>query len=113
MTARPRKPRPTKADLERLYCEAGYSLRDTAEALGITKDTARRALAEYGLERRPRAAKRSRLSDIPVELLEVNVRAEGLRGHARRLGVDPATLWEHIRRMRGIRRPRSRGKKTG
>lgn len=111
MTARPRIQRPSRADLERLYVHARLSLRDTAAALGVTKDTARRALDEHGLERRPRGAKRSRLSDIPVALLEANVRAEGLRGHARTLGVDPATLLEHIRRERGAKRPRPRGGK--
>lgn len=112
MTARPRAARPSKADFVRLYVRAGLSLRATAEALGITKDTAARALSEYGLERRPRGTKRGRLSDIPVELLEANVQAEGLRGHARTMGVDPATLLEHIRRVRGIRRTRPGGGKV-
>lgn len=111
---RPRLARPSRAMLEALYVKGRLSLRATAEALGASKDTIKRALAEYGIKRRPVTFKRGRLADIPLELLEANVKAEGLRGHARRLGVDPSTLLEHIRRARGEkprRRRPTRGKK--
>lgn len=94
-------PRPSRAALVRLYVRGRLSLRDTAEALGVTKDTAARALAEYGIPRRPRTTKRSRLADIPVALLRANVKAEGLRAHARALGVAPSTLLARVRRGRG------------
>jgi hypothetical protein len=66
-------------------------------ALGLGKDTVAAALAEYGIARRPRTTKRGRLADIPLELLEANVRAEGMKAHARRLGVAPSTLRAHIK----------------
>jgi hypothetical protein len=121
MSARPRKPRPPEAELRRLY-GAGLSIRDIADvltlalrregaaqgltradlkALVVSKDAVVRGLAELGIERRPRGHKRSRLDDIPLELLEANVAAEGLRAHARRLGVAAPTLLEHIRTRRG------------
>lgn len=95
---RPRVARPSKRDLVRLYVRGRLPLRDAAAALGTTKDTAARALDEYGIPRRPRTAKRSELADIPLALLRINIRAEGLRGHARTLGVAPSTLLEHVRR---------------
>lgn len=100
---RPRQARPTKADLKRLYVRGRLSLRDTAMALGVTRDTAARAMAEYGIERRPRTAKRSKLADIPLALLRANVRIQGLRGHARVLGVSPAALHAHLWRARGVK----------
>lgn len=100
MTARPRIERPPEAAIKRLYIEAGLSLRDTAAALGLSRDTLARTMAEYGIKRRRRGHKRSRLADYPIELLEANIKAEGLRGHARTLGVNPATLLEYIRKHR-------------
>ena len=94
-------PRPAKADLMRLYVRGRLSLRDTAEALGISKNMAAAALAEYGISRRPRTTKRGQLSDIPLALLLANIKAEGLRAHARTLGVSPATLAYHVRRFKG------------
>lgn len=98
---RPRLARPTKADLKRLYVRGRFSIRDTAEALGVTKDTAARALAEYGIPRRSPGTRRGVLADIPLALLKANVKAEGLRGHARTLGVSAPTLLAHMRRARG------------
>jgi hypothetical protein len=114
---RPRLIRLPKDDLARLYA-AGLSIRAIAEALtddlrrigraeGLTpgqvkalrvsKDAVARGLVEYGIGRRPRTFKRSVLADIPLELLEANVRAEGMKAHARRLGVAPATLRAYIK----------------
>jgi hypothetical protein len=93
-------PGPSKGDLVRLYVRGRLSIRDTAAALGISKDMTARALAEYGIARRPRTTKRGQLADIPVELLEANIRIEGLRGHARTLGVSAPTLFEHVRRTK-------------
>jgi hypothetical protein len=98
---RPRLERPTRAALEALYVRGRLSLRDTAAALGIGKDTAAAALAEYGIARRPKTTKRGVLADIPLELLEANVQAGGLKAHARTLGVAPSTLRAHIRRAKG------------
>ena len=97
---RPRLERPSKAEIEALYVRARLSLRVTAEILGIGKDRAARTLAEYGIPRRPRTTRRGGLADIPLELLEANVKAEGLRAHARRLGVAPSTLRAHIKAAR-------------
>ena len=94
-------PRPAKAELVRLYVKGRLSLRDTAAALGISKNMAASALAEYGIPRRLRTAKRARLTDIPLSLLEANIRIEGLRGHARTLGISAPSLLEHIRRLKG------------
>jgi len=94
-------PEPTKAALARLYVRARLSLRDTARALGISKDRTLQALIEYGIARRPRTTKRGRLTDIPLALLKANIKAEGLRAHARRLGVSAPTLLEHVRRAKG------------
>lgn len=94
-------PRPSKAALVRLYVRGRLSLRDTAAAVGLSKDVTARALAEYGIARRPRTTKRGQLTDIPLALLRANIKAEGLRAHARRLGVSPATLSDHVRRVKG------------
>ncbi len=94
-------PRPAKAELVRLYVRGRLSLRDAAAALGCSKDIARAALIDYGIKPRPRTTKRGSLSDIPLELLEANIKAEGLRAHARTLGVSAAALLKHIRRMNG------------
>ena len=94
-------PRPAKAELMRLYVKGRLSLRDTAAALGCSKDIARAVLREYGIPRRPRTMKRGVLTDIPLSLLEANIRIEGLRAHARTLGVNPATLLGHVRRLKG------------
>ena len=97
------KPRPAKAELVRLYVRARLSLRDTAAALGCSKDVTRAALAGYGIARRPRTTRRAILADIPLPLLRKNIRIEGLRAHARALGVSPATLLDHVRRVQGTR----------
>jgi len=94
-------PRPAKAELVRLYVRARLSLRDTAAVLGISKDIVRAALGEYDIPRRPKTTRRSQLTDIPLSLLEANIRIEGLRGHARTLRVSAPTLLEHVRRLRG------------
>lgn len=101
----PAIPRPSKRELERLYVRARLSVRDVAGAFGLSKDTAARALREHGIKARPRTRKRSRLADIPLSLLEANIKAEGLRGHARTLGVDPSTLLSHVRTRRAKHRP--------
>jgi predicted transcriptional regulator len=98
--ARPFKARPTRADLERLYIEARYSIRETADLLGVSKDIVSAALREYGIPRRRRGVKRSRLADIPIELLEKGIQIDGLRGHARRLDVDMKTLYHHVKKRR-------------
>jgi len=93
--------RPTKGELMRLYVRHRLSLRDVADALGMTRDTVSRALAEYGIPRRPGTIKKGKLADVPVDLLRTNVEAVGLRAHARELGVAPATLLRHLRRVQG------------
>jgi hypothetical protein len=94
-------PRPAKGELVRLYVRGRLSLRDTAAALGCSKDIARAALADYGIKARDRTTKRAILTDIPLSLLKANVKAEGLRAHARTLGVSASALLKHIRRMNG------------
>jgi hypothetical protein len=93
-------PRPAKDELVRLYVSGRLSLRETAAALKVSKDIARAALADYGIKRRARTTKRAILTDIPLSLLEANIKAEGLRAHARTLGVGAATLAAHVKRMR-------------
>jgi len=98
---RPRLARPTRAELKRLYVRGRLSLRETAAALGVSRDTTARILAEYGIPRRPKTARRSQLADIPLAVLKAKVKAEGLRGHARTLGVSAPTLFAYMRRARG------------
>ena len=95
---RPRSARPSKRDLVRLYVCGRLSIRDVALALGLRRDVTARALAEYGIPRRPRTTRRGVLADIPAALLRANIEAEGLRGHARTLGVAASTLAEYVRR---------------
>lgn len=91
--------KPAKADLQRLYAREGKTVRDIAAALGCSKDMVHRALKEYGIEARS-VARRSRLQEIPLAKIEAEVRALGLRGAARALGVDHSTLAQHLRARR-------------
>lgn len=93
---RPPGPRPSKARLVRLYVKERHSLRETADALHISKDIIARALAEYGIARRS-ATRRSRLADFSMRELRAGIREQGLRGFSRTLGVDPGTITYHIR----------------
>ena len=67
---RPAGPRPSKADLVRLYVKGGLSLRETADKLGMKKDRVRRALLAYGLERRPHVTPKLQRADLAAVLSE-------------------------------------------
>ena len=88
---RPPGPRQAKASLIRLYLDEGSSLRATAAALGITKDTARRALKAAGIERRS-CVKRSRLRAYSLDTIEKAIQADGLKSTAAALGVSLRAL---------------------
>jgi len=90
---------PARTVLQRLYSQEGKTIREIAAALGCSKDMVHRALREYGIEARP-VARRSRLQKIPLAKIEAEVRALGLRGAARALGVDHSTLAQHLRARR-------------
>ncbi|MBN2241860.1 MAG: helix-turn-helix domain-containing protein [Acidobacteria bacterium] len=91
--------KPARADLQKLYVREGKSIREVAALLGCTRDMVHRALREYGIEARP-VARRSRLQEIPLEKLEAEIAAQGLRGAARAFGVDHSTLAQHVRGRR-------------
>ena len=99
---RPAGPRPTKADLLRLYVTAGLSIRATARALNISKDAVARALAAYHIKRRPQTrAHTSRLAVYPLADLRRRVKDYGLRATARVLGVSAPGLLAYLRRYAG------------
>jgi len=79
---RPAGPRPSKADLVRLYVKGGLSLRETADKLGMKKDRVRRALLAYGLERRPHVTPKLQRADLAAILTE----------------RQPPDAWKHERR---------------
>ncbi len=88
---RPAKPRPTRGELARLYVVEGRAVRDVAAVLGCSKDLIYRALAEYGLKRRPNA-KRSKLRAHDPGVIRGKVETLGFLGAAEALGVDASTL---------------------
>lgn len=88
---RPAKPRPTRSELARLYVVEGRAVRDVATVLGVSKDLVSRALAEYGLKRRPNV-KRSKLRAHDPGAILGKVETLGFLGAAEALGVDASTL---------------------
>lgn len=92
----PLGPAPSKADLVRLYIKEGLSVRDVAAKLGCSKDMVYRALKQFGIDARPNA-NRSKLRTIPFRILKADIRKKGIRGTARNLKVDEATLWHRLK----------------
>jgi DNA-binding transcriptional ArsR family regulator len=92
----PAGPAPTRHQLDKLYVKEGRSVRDVAIALGCSKDAVHRALKKYRIAARSNAS-RSKLRTIPLRDLEAGVKARGLRGLARDLGVDHSTLRHHLK----------------
>jgi len=84
-------PAPSKEDLVRLYVREGMSVRDVAAALGCSKDAVHRGLRTYRIKTRT-SARRSKLRDIDVAVLETGIKENGVRGYARELGVHENTL---------------------
>lgn len=91
--------KPARADLQRLYVREGKTIREIAAVLGCSRDMVHRALAECGIQARP-VARRSRLQDVPLDKLEAEIDAQGLRGAARAFGVDHSTLAQHVKARR-------------
>ena len=87
--------------MQRLYVREGRTIREIAAALGCSRDMVHRALREHGIEARP-VARRSKLQDIPLQKIEAEIAAQGLRGAARALGVDHSTLAQHLRARRPL-----------
>ena len=96
----PAGPAPSKADLVKLYVREGRSVRDVAAVLGTSKDMVHRKLAEYGIKVRSNAP-RSKLRTIPDGDLKAAVKAKGIMGTARDMGVDEGTI-RHQLKVRGI-----------
>ena len=92
---RPRGPWPAREALARLYQAEGKSIRETAWILGVSKDTAARALEAYGMKRRANV-KRSRLQAVPLAELRAKIQAEGFQAAARALGVNHSTLRRYM-----------------
>jgi len=92
----PAGPAPSKADLVRLYVKEGRAVRDVAAVLGCSKDAVHRALRTYGIAARS-SARRSRLRTIPLRDLEAAIRAKGISGTARDLGVDEGTVRHYLK----------------
>jgi len=92
----PAGPAPSKEDLVRLYVREGRAVRDVAADLGTTKDMVHRKLAEYGIKVRSNAA-RSKLRTIADRDLKDAIRAKGIRGTARDMGVDEGTIRHQLK----------------
>lgn len=92
---RPRGPWPAREALARPYQAEGKSIRETAWILGVSKDTAARALEAYGMKRRANV-KRSRLQAVPLAELRAKIQAEGFQAAARALGVNHSTLRRYM-----------------
>ena len=90
---------PSKKDLLRLYSREGKSIREVAEALGISKDMVYRALKSYGIERRSHTWG-PKLEKYDLEFLEELVKKEGFRQGAKNLGVDKSTLFRYLKKAR-------------
>jgi len=90
-------PAPTKADLARLYVQEGRSVRDTAAALGCTKDAVFRALEAFGIPTRPKV-RRSRMQQIPLPALKAAVQEKGVRGAARDLGIGEEAVRRYLKK---------------
>ena len=96
MKGRPPGPMPSETMLRRVYVQGGASLRVTAATLGFTKEAIMRALAKYGIPRRP-AVPRSRLRHYSIRELQAGVKDHGLRGYAKIIGVTAPALLYHLR----------------
>lgn len=96
----PKGPKPGKSVLRRLYVKDSKSIREIAEALGCTKDMVHRSLQEYGIEIRTNK-RRSSLVKYKLSELYKGVKAKGVRGYARELGVDESTLRHHLKVRKG------------
>ena len=92
----PLGPAPSKADLVRLYVKEGRAVRDVAAELGCSKDAVHRGLRTYGIKARSNAS-RSRLRTIPLRDLKAAIRAKGISGTARDMGVDEGTIRHHLK----------------
>ena len=89
-------PGPSKADLVKLYVKEERSVRDVAAALGCSKDAVHRGLKQYGIAARTNAS-RSKLRTIPLRDLKAAIRAKGISGAARDMGVNRSTLRHHLK----------------
>lgn len=96
-------PKPTKAELKRLYVKESRSVRNIAELLGCSKDMVYRALQEYGIERREHTQKRSRLSEFDLMTLKREIKAKGFNQVATELGVHNTTLRRYVEKMKSQR----------
>jgi len=92
----PKVPKPGKALLRCLYVKEAKSIREVAESLGCTKDMVYRSLQKYGIEIRTNK-RRSSLRSYKLSELDEGVKAKGIRGYARELGVDESTLRHHLK----------------
>jgi transposase len=95
---------PAKAALVRLYVKQGLSVRAVAAAAGCSKDIIHLALKRYRIPARSKAGsnlKRSKLWAIRLQDIQAEVKAKGLRGAARVLGVDHSALHNHLKARRG------------
>ena len=89
-------PRPSKADLVKIYVREERSVRDVAVFLDCSKSAVHRGLKQYGIDARP-SASRSRLRTIRLRDLKAAIRAKGINGAARDMGVDRSTLRHHLK----------------
>jgi len=88
--------KPDKEELERMYVSESKSIREIAGQLGCTKDMVYRTLREYRIDRRSNVS-RSRLRLYNIRDLEKGIRAKGLRGYAKELGVHENTLRYYLK----------------
>lgn len=88
--------KPSKTELIKLYTRQFLSIREVAEAVECSKDMVYRSLQEYGIQIRTNK-RRSKLTKYKLSALEKEVRAKGIRGYAREIGVDESTLRHHLK----------------
>jgi len=93
-------PAPSKANLVKLYVKEERSVRDIAAALGCSKDAVHQAMKQYGIAARPNAS-RSKLRTISLRDIEAGIKAKGIRGLARDIGVDEGTIRHHLQVRKG------------
>jgi transposase len=87
---------PKEEDLRRLYVEEARSIREVAQFLAVPKDTVARALKKYRIPARPNAS-RSRLRCYSLSGLQADIKAKGIRGLARELGIAEGTIRHHLK----------------
>ena len=90
--------KPERTQLEELYTEREYSIREIAWLLRLNTATVLYHLKRYGIPTRQKS-KRSKLMKYSPETLRQGINAKGMRGYAKELGIHENTLRNYIRKL--------------